>query len=41
MNMIKYGLSFLLGVYVGTYFDCKPHLKQVEQFIKENLPEKK
>ena len=26
MSAIKYSVSFLMGVYVGTYFDCKPQL---------------
>lgn len=39
--MIKYGITFLIGVYFGTYFDCKPHLKKVENFIRDNMPEKK
>ncbi len=41
MNIVQYGVSFCLGVYVGTYFDCKPHLKKIEQFIKDSMPEKK
>ena len=29
-----------MGVYVGTYFDCKPHLKQIEEFIRDNMRKK-
>ena len=41
MSLLKYGVSFFIGVYVGTYFDCKPHLKKIEEFVKENIPDKK
>ena len=41
MSAVKYSISFLVGVYVGTYFDCKPHLKKIEEFIRENMPQKK
>jgi hypothetical protein len=41
MSVVKCGFSFLMGVYVGTYFDCKPHIKQIEEFIRDNIPRKK
>ena len=39
--LLKIGLGFLVGVYVGTYFDCKPHLKKIEKYIQENMPKKR
>ena len=41
MTVLKYGVSFIVGIYVGTYFDCKPHIKQIEEFIRANIPNKK
>ena len=41
MMIVKMGVSFLVGVYVGTYFDCKPHLKNIEQFVRDNMPKKR
>ena len=34
-------LGFSAGVYVGTYYDCKPYLKQIHLSIKDKLPEEK
>lgn len=39
--MHKYVLTFIAGVYVGTYFDCKPQLEQLETFVREYFPERK
>ena len=36
--MVKIAASFIIGVYIGTYFDCKPHLKKIEEYVKENFP---
>jgi hypothetical protein len=41
MSLIKLTMGFLIGVYVGTYFDCKPHLKKIEKIIHENFPKKR
>lgn len=32
---------FGAGVYVGTYYDCKPWIYKVERFIRDNIPERK
>lgn len=39
--MWQYLISFSAGVYVGTYFNCKPTIDTVSKYIKDNLPEKK
>jgi len=34
--------GFGVGMYVGTYYNCKPVLDKVTQMVKENMsPEKK
>lgn len=33
--------GFGVGVYVGTYYNCKPPLEAISKFMKENLPPKK
>lgn len=39
--MWQFFTGFSVGVYVGTYYDCKPILLYVYDTIKSNLPEKK
>ena len=39
--MWQFLVGFTSGLYVGTYYDCKPILIKVQNFIKENSPEKK
>jgi len=34
-------LGFAAGVYVGTYFDCKPMIIRAKECLKATLPEKK
>jgi len=34
-------LGFSAGVYVGTYYNCKPYIKQIHFLIKDKLPEEK
>ena len=34
-------IGFGCGLYVGTYYDCKPILKKICSKIKESIPEKK
>ena len=31
-------LSFLVGVYVGTYYDCKPYIEKTKAFLMEHIP---
>jgi hypothetical protein len=33
-------LAFATGVYIGTYYDCKPIVNQITKLIKEHIPEK-
>lgn len=39
--MWQFLFGFTSGLYVGTYYDCKPILTKVQNFIKENSPDKK
>ena len=39
--MLQNIFSFGLGVYVGTYFDCKPIIQKFNKFVKENFPKEK
>jgi len=31
-------LGFISGVYVGTYYNCKPVIENLTDYIKQNLP---
>mgnify|MGYP001319267264 CR=1 FL=1 len=39
--MFQLSLGFLVGVYIGTYYDCKPILANVHAFILKYTPEPK
>ena len=39
--MWQFICGFGSGIYVGTIYNCRPCLKTVEKFIKENLPKEK
>ena len=39
--MWQYLFSFSAGIYVGTYFDCKPTIDKISEFVKENMPKEK
>ena len=34
-------LGFGIGIYVSTYYDCKPTLEHIIDTIKKNLPKNK
>ena len=36
--MFPFVCGFATGVYVGTYYDCKPTIEYITIKIKENLP---
>ena len=38
--MWQFLCGFGAGVYAGTFYNCKPCLKTISTFIKENMPEK-
>ena len=41
MYMIRVLIGFVGGVYVGTYYNCKPILCRMQSWIKANLPDEK
>lgn len=41
MYMLRILLGFVGGVYIGTYYDCKPAVEKVSEYLKNNLPESK
>ena len=41
MYMWQFLFGFTLGVYAGTYYNCKPTLDLILKTIKENIPDEK
>lgn len=39
--MWQFLCGFGAGVYIGTYFECKPTIEQIVSFAKTKIPEKK
>ncbi len=38
--MWKLLLGFGSGLYIGTYYDCKPIFNSIKKYIKTHVPEK-
>ena len=38
--MWKLIVGFVSGVYVGTYYNCKPTISTIQSFVQKNIPEK-
>lgn len=36
--MWEFLFGFSAGIYVGTYYNCKPYIKNIIQFVKNNIP---
>ena len=39
--MFRLVIGFVGGVYVGTYYNCKPIIERVKDCIKKNIPKTK
>ncbi len=39
--MWQFFLGFSSGLYLGTYYECKPFMSKIEDFIKQQCPRKK
>jgi hypothetical protein len=39
--MWKFLVGFASGVYAGTYYDCKPIIRNIKRTIKEYIPNEK
>ena len=37
--MWKFLAGFSVGVYVGTYYDCKPYIIKIKKIAKDNFPD--
>ena len=37
----KFFFGFALGIYIGTYYNCKPIIEKIKKTIKENIPSEK
>ena len=38
--MWKFIVGFVSGVYVGTFYNCKPTITTIQSFVQKNIPEK-
>ena len=34
-------MGFIVGVYFGTHYNCKPVLDDISKYIKQNFPKEK
>ena len=34
-------VGFAAGIYVGTYYNCKPTIVMIREMVKDKIPEKK
>lgn len=39
--MWQFLAGFGFGVYMGTYYDCKPYLDEMNKWFKQHIPPKK
>lgn len=39
--MWQFLCGFGAGIYAGTFYNCRPCLKTINDFIKENIPKEK
>jgi hypothetical protein len=39
--MIQFITGFVLGVWVGTHYNCKPIIDNATKYIQENIPKPK
>ena len=39
--MWRFLIGFTSGIYIGTYYECKPIIEKIDKFIKNNFPESK
>jgi len=39
--MWHFCLGFGVGVYIGTYYDCKPYLDRINEWAKQQMPPRK
>ena len=39
--MIRFMAGMVVGMYVGTTYDCKPYIDTIMKYVKDNFPEKR
>jgi hypothetical protein len=39
--MLQFISGFIIGVWVGTNYHCKPYIDNISTYIKENMPKPK
>ena len=39
--MLQFILGFSIGIYIGTYYNCKPQIENIIKTIKNNIPDTK
>jgi hypothetical protein len=39
--MYRFIAGFAVGVYVGTFYDCKPTIARIMDFLRDNAPKEK
>lgn len=39
--MFRFVSGLMIGVYIGSNYECRPHLKKIEDWVKKNTPPKK
>ena len=39
--MLIFSCGFFIGIYIGTYYDCKPVLESCSKYIMKYFPRKK
>ena len=41
MSSLKFIVGFGLGIYVATYYNCKPIIEKIRKTIEDNIPPEK
>ena len=41
MTSLKFIIGVGLGIYIGTYYNCKPLIEKLKKTIKDNMPSEK
>jgi len=36
--MLRFIAGMCVGVWIGVYYDCKPHITTVREFVLANIP---
>lgn len=39
--MLPFATGLTIGIWIGTYYNCKPTIEHIQKYIKENMPKQK